>query len=190
MCSHSYRVNDQGQPGNAPILQLPATGNNVYSNALAVSSSTAGEVFSYQAVAVVGGVENTATTFTRLNAVSSYSEGSGLGGANDTPCGGPCEDDGDLCTIETCDDITNRCLSEPVACGNGEACDSFTGRCEDLQNIVPCVAVIDEWNSRNYANEWASFRAQFPQRPFCLLVPNGSIQTLYVAFGDKIHNYF
>lgn len=90
------------------------------------------------------------------------------------------KDDGDLCTINTCNVETNTCESEPVACGIGEECDSFTGLCQDLQNLVPCVAVIDEWNSRNYASEWATFRSRYPQRPFCLLVPNSGIQTLYV----------
>ena len=52
--------------------------------------------------------------------------------------------------------------------------------------MVPCVAVIDEWNSRNYASEWASFRNQYPQRPFCLLVPNSGIQTLYVHITGRI----
>ena len=94
------------------------------------------------------------------------------------PCGGPCEDDGDLCTITSCDEVTNTCQTEPIACGESEACDAFTGLCQDIQNVVPCVAVIDEWNGRNYAREWETFRSEYPQRQFCLLVPSGAIQTL------------
>ena len=94
-----------------------------------------------------------------------------------TPCGGPC-DDGNLCTVDFCDTVADTCGSEPVECGSGEACDPFTGRCQDVQNIVPCIGVIDEWNNRDYSTIWADFRAQYPQRPFCLLVPSTIIQTL------------
>jgi hypothetical protein len=87
------------------------------------------------------------------------------------PCGGPC-DDRDLCTIDTCDVATNTCQFTPLACGVNKACDAFTGQCADIQSVVPCVAVIDEWDGRDYTNEWAQFRAAYPRRPFCLLVPD------------------
>lgn len=83
-----------------------------------------------------------------------------------------CEDDGNLCTVNFYDTDTNTCKSEPaITCGQGEACDAFTGLCQDIQKVVPCVAVIDEWDSRDYSNKWAEFRSLYPQRPFCLLVP-------------------
>jgi len=51
------------------------------------------------------------------------------------PCGGPC-DDGDLCTINTCDALTNTCVAESVECGDGETCDSFTGACQSIQGTL------------------------------------------------------
>ena len=91
-----------------------------------------------------------------------------------------CDDciDGDLCTNDFCDRNTGECFFEPVVCGEEEACDSFTGICQNLQTVVPCVAVIDEWNNRNYSNQWATLRNLYPRRPFCLLVPNSGIQLL------------
>ena len=95
------------------------------------------------------------------------------------PCGGPCEDiDNDPCTIEFCDTTTQACQSQPAVCGENEACDVFTGICQNIQNVVPCVAVIDEWDNRNYDLEWKNFRELYPQRPFCLLVPRSSVQRL------------
>lgn len=95
----------------------------------------------------------------------------------EVPCGGPCED-GDLCTINTCDLVSDTCQSTSVACGENEACDAFTGICQNIQNVVPCVAVIDEWDNRNYDAIWNQFRAEYPQRAFCLLVPNSFVQRL------------
>jgi len=97
--------------------------------------------------------------------------------ASQPPCGGICDDD-NLCTIDTCNVATDTCSFEPVSCGANEVCDALSGSCEDIQNLVPCVGVIDEWNNRNYAAEWAQFRATYPKRPFCLLVPNSFVQTL------------
>lgn len=96
------------------------------------------------------------------------------------PCGGPCPDDGNLCTLNTCDNSTDTCQVENLPCGASKACDVFTGQCQNIQNVIPCVAVIDEWNNRDYSTQWAEFRAFYPQRPFCLLVPSSGIQFLYV----------
>lgn len=87
------------------------------------------------------------------------------------PCGGPC-DDGDLCTNDFCDVISNTCKAEPIQCGENEACDAFTGSCEeDIQIVVPCVAVIDEWENYDWSDQWKEFRKKYPKRPFCLLKP-------------------
>ena len=95
-------------------------------------------------------------------------------------------DDSDLCTVDSCDSITGECTHTPIQCGDGELCDSFTGTCVSTESLVPCVAVVDEWNNRNYTSTWQTFRDQYPQRPFCLLVPTFSpdtvIDTLYVCF--------
>lgn len=134
-----YRVNsDTGVPNASPSLVLSdGDGDLVYSNTLAILSTIAGESFSYRAVAVIGGVE-TSTSFTKLNAVRSFSQDSGIGGVDNSPCNGPCPDDGDLCTINQCNVNTNQCETVGVACGIGETCDSFTGLCQDIQNLVPC----------------------------------------------------
>lgn len=99
-----------------------------------------------------------------------------------------CPDDGDKCTINECNQITGICETKPVLCGPDEACDSFTGLCQSVQKIIPCVAIIDEWDSRDYTTEWSTFRANYPQRPFCLLVPNTLIQTLPAGFEDDSVN--
>lgn len=177
-----YRVNSEdGTRDPDPILELFETNNNnVFKGTLAVLSTNAGDSFSYQAVAVIGEVEGD-PVFTKLNALTSYSSGSGVGGVDNTPCDGTCPDDGDLCTINQCNAATGFCETVNVACGIGEECDSFTGQCQNLQNLVPCVAVIDEWDNRDYTSQWNTFRSRYPQRPFCLLVPNAGVQRLYVT---------
>ena len=86
------------------------------------------------------------------------------------PCGGPC-DDGNLCTTDYCDIPTETCKTEPLICGDNEACDAFSGKCRNVQSVIPCVAVIDEWDNQDFTQEWEDFLRQYPQRPFCLLVP-------------------
>jgi hypothetical protein len=54
--------------------------------------------------------------------------------------------------------------------------------------LVPCVAVIDEDNG-GYCNnvKWDEFRAAYPHRPFCLLVPydgDGEIGVPQNALSD------
>ena len=104
------------------------------------------------------------------------SSGTSVVTAEQPPCDSNC-DDGNLCTIDTCDINANVCSNEPIQCGTDEVCDTSSGTCESIQNLVPCVAVIDEWDNRNYANQWATFRSDYPKRPFCLLVPNSGVQT-------------
>jgi hypothetical protein len=86
-------------------------------------------------------------------------------------------DDGNLCTIDSLDVDSSgelQCKHEPVVCEKeGEICESFSGICREIQQVVPCIAVIDEWNDRNYDTEWNLFRQSYPLRPFCLLVPGG-----------------
>jgi hypothetical protein len=40
--------------------------------------------------------------------------------------------------------------------------------------VTPVVAIIDEWDDRDYSTKWAEFRKEYPKRPFCLLVPYNS----------------
>eukprot|EP00986_Skeletonema_menzelii_P011448 scaffold5903_cov81-Skeletonema_menzelii.AAC.4 len=77
-----------------------------------------------------------------------------------------------------------------VPCGGPCADD---GLCEDIQKVTPCVAVIDEWDNRDFSAEWANFRTQYPKRPFCLLVPyssysNGKIRLPDGFDGDTVNN--
>ena len=37
--------------------------------------------------------------------------------------------------------------------------------------LVPCIAVIDEDDNKNNTADWLTFRKDYPDRPFCLLVP-------------------
>jgi len=175
-----------------PILVLSSNGHNdgVFSNSLNFQSTFAGEEFGFRAVPVINGVLDSSSpaTILRMATVRSFS---GLSGALDKDekggsCEGPC-DDGNPCTIDFC--LNSICRTEPMACGIGQSCDPFSATCQDDENLVPCVAVIDEWDSRNYASEWASFRERFPTRPFCLLIPNGGIQTLPTGFDlDTVNN--
>jgi len=94
-------------------------------------------------------------------------------------------DDGNLCTQDSpkCDASTGfewQCDQVPMVCGGpNESCDPFDGACKENEQLVPCVAVIDEdddfkqgFLSRDQEKLWRDFRAEYPTRPFCLLVPN------------------
>jgi hypothetical protein len=108
---------------------------------------------------VIGGNEKTARNY------CTYS-------CNACPEPPPDCDDGNLCTVDSFDSANLQCKHEPVVCEEqGQICESFTGLCKDIQQIVPCIAVIDEWDNRNYDGEWNLFRQSYPFRPFCLLVP-------------------
>lgn len=85
-------------------------------------------------------------------------------------------DDGNLCTIDRafCEDEGWVCSNTPVTCYEGYSCDRSTGHCRPNDDVVPCVAVIDEDSSfgiPDQATLWSQFRATYPSRPFCLLVP-------------------
>jgi hypothetical protein len=43
--------------------------------------------------------------------------------------------------------------------------------CKDDTMLVPCVAIIDEDDNDNNDVDWLEFRANYPDRPFCLLIP-------------------
>lgn len=66
-----------------------------------------------------------------------------------------------------------RC--EDVDCTNPEErCDPLDGVCKLLDSIVPCIAVIDESDNfpdSHFDTQWATFRTDYPDRPFCLLRP-------------------
>jgi uncharacterized surface protein with fasciclin (FAS1) repeats len=82
-------------------------------------------------------------------------------------------DDNDACTTDTCDPIVG-CVHTTLNCGTNKACDKITGTCVAIDKLRPCIAVIDE--SDNFFDaqidaKWAAFRANFPNRFFCLLQP-------------------
>lgn len=82
-------------------------------------------------------------------------------------------DDKNACTTDACDPITG-CSNTAVVCPEGEACDRVTGACVAIDDVRPCIAVIDE--SDNYSDAdidqfWQQFRTAYPLRPFCLLQP-------------------
>ena len=95
--------------------------------------------------------------------------------------------DNNVCTIDSCsstsssndddDTTTMECTHTPVTCGDNEACDTIDGLCKNSDSLRPCIAVIDESDSFTddvMDAKWASFRNQFPTRPFCLLQPISS----------------
>jgi hypothetical protein len=86
-------------------------------------------------------------------------------------------DDGNKCTINTgiCESGAWQCTVTDVTCSAGLSCDPFDGMCKSDDQLIPCVAVIDEDDSfgiPNQASRWEEFRTRYPSRPFCLLVPN------------------
>mmetsp|Transcript_8635 Transcript_8635/g.12527 ORF Transcript_8635/g.12527 Transcript_8635/m.12527 type:complete len:1446 (+) Transcript_8635:58-4395(+) len=173
-----FRVDSlSGEPEATSVLVLTDTDRDGrFTSVINILSTEAGQTFGYRAVPVINGAPDPTSSITRLVVVRSFSDASGVVNTTDNiECTAPC-DDGNLCTIDFC--LNSVCRTEPVACGIGESCDPFTGQCQDNENLVPCVAVIDEWNNRNYISEWAEFRRRFPQRPFCLLVPESGLQRL------------
>ena len=73
--------------------------------------------------------------------------------------------------------VNNRCAN--VNCTNPiEGCDPLDGQCKPIDAAVPCIAIVDESSQPdNYISGlWDTFRAQYPDRPFCLLRPlSGSV---------------
>eukprot|EP00977_Amphora_coffeiformis_P009823 scaffold2257_cov169-Amphora_coffeaeformis.AAC.1 len=107
-----------------------------------------------EAVPVIDGTEDVTSraVILRLATIRSFSAESGVAQVEeDDTCAEPC-DDGNPCTIDFC--LNGVCRTESVACGLGESCDPFTGLCQENENLVPCVAVIDEWDNRDYSLEW------------------------------------
>ena len=90
-------------------------------------------------------------------------------------CKPDCEcDDSNMCTTDTCASDGSCVFTPSVHCPNNESCDPTDGVCKADEELVPCVAVIDEdssFGSPNQFDLWARFRATYPSRPFCLLVP-------------------
>jgi Dictyostelium (slime mold) repeat len=81
--------------------------------------------------------------------------------------------DNNQCTVDTCDKV-NGCIHTPKTCGESEICDAIDGLCKDRELARPCISVIDESDNFSDADinlKWATFRANFPDRPFCLLQP-------------------
>ncbi len=62
-----------------------------------------------------------------------------------------------------------------VECLAGEACDALTGECFPVEEVVPCVGIIDEWDNdppdSKFDAWWTNFRDEYPKRPYCLLTP-------------------
>lgn len=59
-----------------------------------------------------------------------------------------------------------------VECQPPDICDPTSSTCKPLQQTIPCVAVIDEWDSLFDPNPlWVTFRTNYTTRPFCLLTP-------------------
>lgn len=52
----------------------------------------------------------------------------------DTEC-----DDGDACTIDSCQLNLGSCLNQPVQCPDGEECDPITGECDAADKSIPDV---------------------------------------------------
>ncbi|KAL7470077.1 hypothetical protein ACHAXS_010314 [Conticribra weissflogii] len=89
-------------------------------------------------------------------------------------CGPTIEcDDGNLCTDDKveCDGNQWICSHEQRICPPGLSCDPTDGLCRGDNELVPCVAVIDE--DDNFVGDrfdtWETFRKEYPLRPFCLL---------------------
>ena len=115
----------------------------------------------------------------------------------------PSCDDGIDCTDDSWDAATEKCihtdncpsdqvcnlndrLCQPVVtdpcagvtCPPGQACDPNTGNCEDTQQVVPCVGIIDEWSySQTKVNTWwKEFRDAYPLRPLLSAQPVAQIR--------------
>ncbi len=92
--------------------------------------------------------------------------------------------DGSMCTIDKvicengawyCENGPWQCTNTDVICSAGFSCDPYDGICKSDDQLIPCVAVIDEdseFGTPNQASRWEEFRTLYHSRPFCLLVPN------------------
>ena len=67
------------------------------------------------------------------------------------------------------------CKTSEISCPSGFICDPVDSQCKLIDALVPCVAVIDEDDSFGGGQQqeilWSEFRGNYPDRPFCLLIP-------------------
>eukprot|EP00980_Cylindrotheca_fusiformis_P012636 scaffold3086_cov75-Cylindrotheca_fusiformis.AAC.2 len=85
--------------------------------------------------------------------------------------------------LEGAIDSNGVCQYSQLGCTNSTfACDPIDGICKSQDDLIPCVAVIDESSqSDSYLTQlWAKFRSKYPNRPFTVLQPPSSVGTLYL----------
>eukprot|EP00980_Cylindrotheca_fusiformis_P004435 scaffold948_cov106-Cylindrotheca_fusiformis.AAC.7 len=93
-------------------------------------------------------------------------------------------------------DSNGVCQYTPIPCSNSTfVCDPIDGICKKPDDLIPCVAVIDESSvSSSYLNQlWEEFRTRFPDRPFTMLQPPSSVGSLYLPpdfVEDPLTRYF
>jgi hypothetical protein len=112
----------------------------------------------------------------RFNVVDTKAPASAPTCNTNVPCNdnNKCTTDTAVCPIGT---TTGECVFTPsVSCTSGFSCDPFTGLCKKNDELIPCVAVIDEDDNfgGNQQQLWNQFRTKYPSRPFCLLIPNAN----------------
>ena len=99
----------------------------------------------------------------------------------------PCHPENLICNEET--RFQWKCERRDVICYEGFTCDPTGGVCKINDQQIPCVAVIDEDDGFGYGSEqekaWADFRNLYPNRPFCLLIPNPESK---IAMPDNFRN--
>ena len=97
-----------------------------------------------------------------------------------TPCQNSCNDY-NACTIDTCTP-PGVCTNVPKECGRDLSCDVMDGLCKTVDALLPCMAVIDESSlpPARIDQLWKSFRTVFPDRRFCLLIPNATSARFYL----------
>jgi hypothetical protein len=98
-----------------------------------------------------------------------------------SPCGSSCNDN-NACTEDSCDTTTGTCLHTPKNCNiAGQACDPNDGKCYQADTVIPCVAIMDEWDEYGQTEMdkmWELFRDTYPTRPFCLIVPERTFDSM------------
>jgi len=174
-----YAVDSDGQAGSIPLVSLVDSGSgrgddmnandHLFSNTITLYPNITGTLFGFQALPIIDGSLSNAFALQSNTAVQSYSEFN-----VSVDC-----DDGDLCTLASpvCNNGALECSFTPKSCNDSQSCDPLDGQCKGDEQLVPCVAVIDEdddfrsGGGKDQASQWQDFRTQFPNRPFCLLVP-------------------
>ena len=91
----------------------------------------------------------------------------------------------DRCTqfAVVCEGTEWVCKTETMSCPAGFRCND--GECKLIDDLVPCVAVIDEDASFGHGPQqeiaWNEFRERYPHRPFCLLMqPPGNNEKMSI----------